>query len=66
MGPSDPRSTDHRQRVNSSGVHLAGVVDWQGRADRAFHRVLKLAEADTIAAPHLAEALQYRPQVEVG
>jgi magnesium chelatase family protein len=36
---------------------------------RAFHRVLKLArtiadlaEAETIAAPHLAEALQYRPR----
>ncbi len=40
---------------------------------RAFHRVLKLASAigdlagaDTIAAPHLAEALQYRPRVDVG
>jgi magnesium chelatase family protein len=36
---------------------------------RAFHRVLKLArtiadlaDADVIAAPHLAEALQYRPR----
>jgi predicted ATPase with chaperone activity len=40
---------------------------------RAFHRVLKLArtiadlaEAETIAAPQLAEALQYRPRVDVG
>lgn len=40
---------------------------------RAFHRVLKLARtiadlagADTIAAPHVAEALQYRPRVDVG
>ncbi len=40
---------------------------------RAFHRVLKLARtiadlagSDTIAAPHLAEALQYRPRVDVG
>jgi predicted ATPase with chaperone activity len=40
---------------------------------RAFHRVLKLARtiADlagdpTIAAPHIAEALQYRPRVDVG
>jgi magnesium chelatase family protein len=40
---------------------------------RAFHRVLKLArtiadlaESETIAAPHLAEALQYRPRVDVG
>jgi magnesium chelatase family protein len=40
---------------------------------RAFHRVLKLArtiadlaEAETIGAPHLAEALQYRPRVDVG
>lgn len=37
---------------------------------RAFHRVLKLArtiadlaDAEVIAAPHLAEALQYRPKV---
>ena len=40
---------------------------------RAFHRVLKLArtitdlaEAEVIAAPHLAEALQYRPRGDVG
>lgn len=40
---------------------------------RAFHRVLKLArtiadlaEAETIGAPHLAEALQYRPRVDAG
>ncbi len=40
---------------------------------RAFHRVLKLARtiadlagAEIIAAPHLAEALQYRPRGEAG
>ena len=40
---------------------------------RAFHRVLKLARtiadlagSDTIAAPHLAEALQYWPRLEAG
>ena len=40
---------------------------------RAFHRVLKLARtiadlagAEQIAAPHIAEALQYRPRVDVG
>jgi magnesium chelatase family protein len=40
---------------------------------RAFHRVLKLARtiadlagAETIAAPHLAEALQYRPRGDAG
>ena len=38
---------------------------------RAYHRVLKLARtiadlagSETIAAPHLAEALQYRPRGE--
>lgn len=38
---------------------------------RAFHRILKLARtiadlagADVIAAPHLAEALQYRPRIQ--
>jgi magnesium chelatase family protein len=37
---------------------------------RAFHRVLKLAramadlaDAEVIGAPHLAEAIQYRPRV---
>jgi magnesium chelatase family protein len=40
---------------------------------RAFHRVLKLARTiadlagdETIAAPHIAEALQYRLRVDVG
>jgi len=40
---------------------------------RAYHRVLKLARtiadlagADNILAPHLAEALQYRPRMETG
>ncbi len=39
----------------------------------ALHHVLKLARtiidlagAKTIAAPHIAEALQYRPRVDVG
>ena len=48
---------------------LKAAVQRLGLSARSYHRVLKLARtiadlggADDIAAPHVAEALQYRPR----
>jgi magnesium chelatase family protein len=57
-------------RLPPDGVELMrAAMRRLGLSARGFHRVLKLArtiadleEADEIAAPHLAEALQYRPR----
>ncbi len=57
MGPAEVRAATQRLQLSA----------------RAFHRVLKLArtiadlaESETITAPHVAEALQYRARGDVG
>ena len=57
-----------RQAEEAQGLLKAAMARLQLSA-RAYHRVLKLArtiadlaESERISAPHLAEALQYRPR----
>jgi magnesium chelatase family protein len=68
MGPAEVR----RHCVVEAGAQplLKAATQRLQLSARAFHRVLKLArtiadlaDAEQIAAPHLAEALQYRPRV---
>jgi magnesium chelatase family protein len=71
MGPAEVRR--HCQVDAAAEPLLKAATQRLQLSARAFHRVLKLsrtiadlAGAEVIAAPHVAEALQYRPRVEVG
>ena len=71
MGPAEVRT--YCEVEASAQQLLRAAAQRLQLSARAFHRVLKLARtiadlagAETIAAPHIAEALQYRPRVEVG
>ena len=67
LGPKEVRA-QCRVAEEAQGLLKAAMARLQLSA-RAYHRVLKLARtvadlagAEQIAAPHLAEALQYRPR----
>jgi magnesium chelatase family protein len=71
MGPAEVRK--YCELDSAAQPLLRAATQRLQLSARAFHRVLKLARTiadlaacDTIAAPHLAEALQYRPRVEAG
>ncbi|MEO7001069.1 MAG: ATP-binding protein, partial [Ktedonobacterales bacterium] len=71
MGPAEVRQFCEVDQAAQSLLRAA--TQRLQLSARAFHRTLKLARtiadlagAETIAAPHLAEALQYRPRVDVG
>jgi magnesium chelatase family protein len=71
MGPAEVRAFCE---VDASGQNLLKAAMQQLHLSaRAFHRILKLARtiadlagADAIAVNHLAEAIQYRPRIQVG
>jgi magnesium chelatase family protein len=73
---ADMRPTEVRQfcQLDDTGRALMKTAMSQlNLSARAYHRVLKLARtiadlagAETIAPSHLAEALQYRPKMEMG
>jgi magnesium chelatase family protein len=67
MGPAEVRA--HCQVDSAAQPLLRAAMQRLQLSARAFHRVLKLARtiadlagAETIGAPHLAEAIQYRPR----
>lgn len=71
MGPAEVRA--YCQVEASAQPLLKAATQRLQLSARAFHRVLKLARtiadlagSDTIQAPHLAEALQYRARGEAG
>ncbi len=68
MGPTEVR--DFCQTDPSGEKLLKAAMQQLHLSARAYHRVLKLArtiadlaQSDTIAANHIAEAIQYRPRV---
>lgn len=68
MGPAEVR--DFCEVEPAAQKLLKAAMQQLHLSARAFHRVLKLsrtiadlAQSDTIAANHLAEAIQYRPRV---
>ena len=68
MGPAEVR--DFCQVDTSAEKLLKAAMQQLHLSARAFHRVLKLArsiadlaESETIAANHVAEAIQYRPRM---
>ncbi len=68
MGPAEVR--DFCQVDGSAEKLLKAAMQQLHLSARAFHRVLKLArsiadlaESETIAANHVAEAIQYRPRM---
>ncbi len=71
MGPAEVRAFCE---VDASGQNLLKAAMQQLHLSaRAFHRILKLARtiadlagSDAIAVNHLAEAIQYRPRIQVG
>ncbi|HST90461.1 MAG TPA: YifB family Mg chelatase-like AAA ATPase [Ktedonobacterales bacterium] len=71
MGPAEVRTFCE---VEAAAQPLLKAATQRLRLSaRAFHRVLKLARTiadlageETIRAPHVAEALQYRPRVDAG
>ncbi|GIW07554.1 MAG: hypothetical protein KatS3mg060_2359 [Dehalococcoidia bacterium] len=67
MGPAEIRQFCHVEPA--AATLLKTAVTRLQLSGRAYHRVLKLARtiadlaaAETIGAPHIAEALQYRPR----
>jgi magnesium chelatase family protein len=67
MTPLEVR--EHCRADASAQSLLQAAMNQMSLSARAFHRILKLArtiadlaDADTIAANHVAEALQYRPR----
>jgi magnesium chelatase family protein len=69
LSPSAVR--DHCQPDGAAEGLLRTAVQRLHLSARGYHRVLKLsrtiadlAGADAIGAPHVAEALQYRPRID--
>jgi magnesium chelatase family protein len=71
MGPAEVRA--HCEVEAAAQPILRAATQRLQLSARAFHRVLKLARtiadlagSETITAPHVAEALQYRARGDVG
>jgi magnesium chelatase family protein len=71
MGPAEVRA--YCDSEPSAAPLLQAATQRLHLSARAFHRVLKVARTiadlagnETSAAPHVAEALQYRPRIDVG